>query len=522
MAAASLPAPPQGSVTFEDVAVYFSWDEWCLLDEVQIHLYLDVMLENFALVCMLGSCRGVQDAETCSEQNVSAEGASQIRAPRAELSPENTQPCKICVPVLRDILHLAEEQGTNREQKEYMCGACGKQFYFTANVQHRIGVKFCQCHMGRPAYLKSCTVHAARNLSTNAEIGNDLVAYMGVQKQTTNTRMAQNNSEEYDAVFHSGKSHQSWRGGKIVSSPTDILVQDEEALTGQRFNSGGTLYACPECGKSFSQRRYLRIHRKIHTGEKPYKCKECGKSFIQKGRLIDHQRVHTGERPYECSECGKSFVALRGLQYHQRVHSGERPYGCSECGKSFIAKSDLHYHQRVHSGERPYECSECGKCYIDKRGLQYHQRVHSGERPYECRECGKCFIFSSGLRYHQRVHSGERPYQCSECGKSFIVKRGLQNHQSVHSGERPYECIECGKCFIDRSRLHRHQRVHSGEKPYECRECGKCFTDRKNLSTHSKIHSGEKLYQYKECDKSFTCKYCFIGHQRIHTLERPY
>lgn len=44
----------QGRVTFVDVAVYFSREEWCLLDEVQIHLYLDVMLENFALVCMLG------------------------------------------------------------------------------------------------------------------------------------------------------------------------------------------------------------------------------------------------------------------------------------------------------------------------------------------------------------------------------------------------------------------------------------------------------------------------------------
>ena len=138
-------------------------------------------------------------------------------------------------PSLESILHLAEEQGTNREQKEYTCGACGKQFYFTANVQQHTGVKFCQCHMGRSAYLKSCTIHAARNVSTNMEIGNDFLANMGVQKQDTNTRMTRNNSKEYDAVFHSGKSHQSWGEDKIVSNPTDILVQDEEALTGEGF-----------------------------------------------------------------------------------------------------------------------------------------------------------------------------------------------------------------------------------------------------------------------------------------------
>ncbi|KAK1329824.1 LOW QUALITY PROTEIN: hypothetical protein QTO34_010007 [Cnephaeus nilssonii] len=46
-------SPELVGVTFEDIALFFSREEWSLLDECQRQLYLNVMLENFELVSSL-------------------------------------------------------------------------------------------------------------------------------------------------------------------------------------------------------------------------------------------------------------------------------------------------------------------------------------------------------------------------------------------------------------------------------------------------------------------------------------
>ncbi|XP_071460938.1 zinc finger protein 552-like isoform X2 [Marmota flaviventris] len=177
MAAAAPRDPARGNITFEDVAIHFSCEEWNLLDQAQQCLYRDVMVENLALITSLDCWHGMENEEDLSEQDISLEDVSQVRTSNEGLSPQKAPPCVMYGLVLRDILHITHhQQGTHCQQKLYRCGASGKQLYFSADIDQHFGEKPFKSNVGRALFMKRYKFHESREPFACIEVGKDFLA----------------------------------------------------------------------------------------------------------------------------------------------------------------------------------------------------------------------------------------------------------------------------------------------------------------------------------------------------------
>ncbi|XP_039184929.1 zinc finger protein 723-like isoform X3 [Crotalus tigris] len=480
-----------GHVSFEELAVYFSEEEWTQLDAHQKALYWEIMLENHRNVASLGNN---------GQENKDSHELFQVISAKDKIEKFG----------IRMETESHERNQSNIWNQESSCSTDALMQYFLAQ---QVKIK------------KQYTRKSVKLINHKLDVNEH---YPTQNKEEHN--IGRDNGKNYNWTFphsHGTRSISSHKRINTEEKPYTceecgkIFSQYRNLTTHKRIHTGEKPYKCMECGKGFSQHNNLTSHKRIHTGEKPYKCMECGKGFSQHSNLTCHKRIHTGEKPYKCIQCGKNFRMSSSLTSHKRMHAGQKPFQCRECGKSFNKSHCLISHETSHTGEKPYKCMECGKSFSQHRNLNSHKRIHTGEKPHECKECGKSFSHSNSLTFHKRIHSGEKPYKCMKCGKIFIQSSQLTSHKRIHTGEKPYKCVECGKSFSHSGSLAFHKRIHTGEKPYKCKDCGKSFRTSSSLTPHKRIHTEEKPHKCMECGNSFTNSTELISHERIHTAEKP-
>nr|XP_008268042.2 zinc finger protein 135 [Oryctolagus cuniculus] len=557
---------PSVLVSFEDLAVDFTQEEWQDLDNAQKTLYKDVMLETYSSLLSLGHCIIKPDLIYKLEQ-----GAEPWIVEKS---------LKQSLPVVQKMSDLIE---SNQESQDINLGqiAIRKNTSTQERLELRKTVNLSSSHIPKLITKINCsgTKAEASSAFQNMHFTSGLDEMQVQEKSdgcnTPTTALSHweqlRQHHEIQTVQQPFEQSGQWKafnrrmllfaceeayGGKTCSNSTVIVGKTtqienkaihensnvteqqqshmeekpyeyvEETLTymsdltiSQRPQTRRRPYECKCHQESFNCKLCLTIHHRTHVGEKSCGYNECGKVNYQKSDLVRNQRIQTDEKSYEC---GRTFHQKLGLIKLQKIHTREKAYECDECGKAFHLKSHLIRHQRIHTGRKPYECDECGKAFRQRPHLITHQRIHTGGKPYECDECGKAFRQTSNLVTHQRIHTGWKPYECDECGKAFRQKSSLITHQRIHTGGKPYKCDECGEAFRQKSHLITHQRMHTGGKRYECNDCEKTFSWNSSLIIHQRIHTGEKPYECNECEKAYHWKSDLITHQRIHTGERPY
>nr|XP_033800938.1 zinc finger protein 2 homolog isoform X2 [Geotrypetes seraphini] len=555
------------SVTFHDVAVYFSEEEWQLLEEWQKELYRNVMKEIHGALISLGYT--ILNSEVYFR--IREESGMCFKADDSERS-KGIKECTTSYPgVIPDVLLRIKEE--NNE-------------YYTSQ------------HISEGWNVNNCPIAAEDPFSIKQEEEIHPTQYCDIERReqpnscitsipTASPYSLFTIKEEEEISF--GKQQVSEGEGGVIDNPLGIStanpdgllpIKEEEEISFGEQNVLGRIGGLidnpatldnekdmppenPKLLETLSKEGEIEV---FHWSEKKGISSHWRNANISLENLLESNLPQYAGLPQDLqkelvpfvqhkapkegrqdagTDFEKSISNENQFMQHQRTRIvnntetyhwelvenpeenkrfteiDEENTACSDWRGNCINQCISEKRGKNSKGDLP-KCTSSRESFSQKEELLGQEKMYTGQVPYSCSECGKGFSREGDLMQHQKTNKGEKLFACTKYKKSFTNKEILKTCQIFNPEERPYSYSKYDKSFSEKMDLTKHQNSHSSERPFLCNECGKSFSRKTHLTTHQKIHTGERPFSCNECGKSFRLKIILIMHQKIHTGERSF
>ncbi|XP_077124059.1 uncharacterized protein LOC143781369 isoform X3 [Ranitomeya variabilis] len=515
--AASLgdPAGKQMHLTFDDVAVYFSEEEWRNLSQGQRDLYKDVMMENYTNLLLLGADIDLPDVFYQIEKWENP-GASDIK----------------------------KHEGTRSSSRAVIKRPKTKSFQIIIRPQ------------SNPTFLvvQPVPVYRITQSVSTSEVQPQMEAVPDCEIPAKKIRLK---DQEPQCVTCKGVYRcycSSAKGNKqfVCLDCGKGYNQEGHLLAHQKAHYHKQPHQCSLCEKSFKKPGHLKRHERTHQVIE-YKCRKCQLVFYNTSDLKNHKSTH--RKVKMCEKCGEKFMSFQKLKLHMKeAHSPL--FDCHLCHQRFRFKSALVNHQRKHVRNEVYKCQKCEKVYTKLLYLLKHAKVHfqdqggdgdlqptsppmepeadesrspayiqdvkplptqdDGATSWSSEEVPPCIIPSDSRMAVDSVKDHGK--KCKKKKKKKKVHYSEQLLNGLHV-EGLFKCKTCKKCFRYRCTLMRHRLSH--RQVYVCHDCGKKFGKLLKLFLHYCEHERRRPYKCKFCERSFSFQSLHDLHQHTHNFTKP-